>query len=281
MANIFKTTLKKDIIADISGGKREVRFPITKFWATRFADKYNLSDRTFVFKTFDSVEFSSPSNKETGGDTYSFDFDMIFVDGDEFVVVFKESIEVESCEQDINIDAIKNEDFLEKNSNLCDVDVVECDGDSDMYCINDNTCENELLNISNDDILDLLKQWIDDEKILDNFYDGDTVFATNAKQIIVLPKGKVLGFKKSLPVNNDAEIRIEFDTNEKFYFDKVLNFDSLEDEILNILNEIRKNNFVFVWKRYTGIFIDENGIYFGIKYSTRKSIGFNRKYSIQ
>ena len=38
MANIFKTTLKKDIIADIANNNiREIRFPITKFWATRLA----------------------------------------------------------------------------------------------------------------------------------------------------------------------------------------------------------------------------------------------------
>ena len=43
-----------------------------------------------------------------------------------------------------------------------------------------------------------------------------------------------------------------------------------------------KNNFVFIWKTYTGIFVDCNDrVYFGIKYSTRKSIGFNRKYNVQ
>ena len=240
MANIFKTTLKKDVIAGIANdGKREVRFPITKFWATRLTDEYNLTDRTFVFKTFDSLEFSSPSNKDNGGETYVFDFDKTFVDSDEFVV------ETEQCEEQNETETL------------------------DLFSTND--------------IFDLVTQWFEDEKILDNLYADETVFATNARQVIILPKGKVLGFKKTLPVNNDVEVRIEFDTNEKIYFDSdyILDFDIFEKEVLNVLNEIRKNNFVFVWKRYTGIFMDNNGIYFGIKYSTRKSIGFNRKYNVQ
>ena len=82
-----------------------------------------------------------------------------------------------------------------------------------------------------------------------------------------------------MPVNNDVEVRVEFDIHTKVYFDSVENF---EDEIYKTLDEIRKNNFVFVWKRYTGIFEDRDGrVYFGIKYSTRKSIGFDRKYNVQ
>lgn len=286
MANIFKTTLKKDVIADIvNGGKREVRFPITKFWATRFTDEYNLSDRTFVFKTFDSLEFSSPSNKDNSGETYVFYFDKIFIDGDEFVILFNEHVEedTESCvneqcvELDDNVDDVVTENVVDVVDEVIqnfvdDVDGSDVDGSDEFV---------EILDISNDDMFDLLTQLFDDEKIFDNFYANETVFATNARQVIVLPKGKVLGFKKTLSVNNDAEVRIEFDTNEKIYFDSILNFDLFVKEVLNVLNEIIKNNFVFVWKRHTGIFMDKNGIYFGIKYSTRKSIGFNRKYNVQ
>ena len=91
-------------------------------------------------------------------------------------------------------------------------------------------------------------------------------------------KGRILGFKrKTLPVNNDVEVRVEFDMNKKIYFDSIPDFDIFEEEIIRTLNEIKKNNFVFIWKRYTGIFMDNDGrVYFGIKYSTRKSIGFNR-----
>ena len=90
MANIFKTTLKKDIIADIANNNiREIRFPITKFWATRLADKYSLDDeKTFEFKKFDTLEFSSPSNKDTDAITYVFGFVRTYVDNDEFVVCF-------------------------------------------------------------------------------------------------------------------------------------------------------------------------------------------------
>lgn len=291
MANIFKTTLKKDVIADIANGQREVRFPITKFWATRITDEYNLDDKTFVFKTFDSLEFSSPSNKETGGETYVFDFDKTIVDGDEFVMLFKEhvDVEIESCstddvkdvELDNNVSDVKVEKNTDEVTELVE-DKVE-DKIKDLNIVSEGSSEDEVesLNISNEDVFTLLTQWFEEEKILDNFYDDNTVFATNAKQVIILPKGKILGSKKSVPLNNDVEVRIEFNTNEKIYFDSILDFDLFEDEILNTLNEIRKNNYVFVWKRYTGIFMDENGIYFGIKYSTRKSVGFNRKYSVQ
>lgn len=315
MANIFKTTLKKDVIADIANGKREVRFPITKFWASRFTTEYNLDEKVFIFKSFDSLELSSPSNKDASGGTYEFDFDKIFVDGDEFVVTFKKNVEeIENCVNDINTKDVDIDNNIkeskikpEKSDNenvIVDFDVyfaddvtennveddiielnednIENDEEIDAYFVDVYTNENkddvETLHISNEDAFTILSQWFEDGKILDNFYEDDSVFETNAKQVIILPNGKLLGFKKTLPVNNDVEIRIEFDMNKKIYFS---DFESFEDEIIKTLYEIRKNNFVFIWKRYTGIFMDSDGVYFGIKYSTRRSIGFNRKYNVQ
>ena len=140
----------------------------------------------------------------------------------------------------------------------------------------------EDLFISNYDVFALIKQWLKNEMILEDFYEDETVFATNARQVIVLPKGKPLGFKKKLPVDNDVEVRIEFDKNEKIYIDLYADIELFEEAITERLTEIRKNNFVFVWKQYTGIFMDKSDrIYFGMKYSTRSSIGFNRKYNVQ
>ena len=280
MANIFKTTLKKDIITDIvDNNKREIRFPLTKFWASRFTDEYNIDEKTFQFKTFDSLEFSSPSNKETGGVTYTFDYVGTMVDGDEFVIEFKEIEEeivetqpVEADEKNISGEISISEEILETVESIEDSDVfeeVDEDPDEDPF-------------ISNYDAFALIKQWLKNEMILEDFYEDETVFATNARQVIVLPKGKPLGFKKRLPVNNDVEVRIEFDKNEKIYFDLNPEFELFEEAITKKLAEIRKNNFVFVWKQYTGIFMDKSGrIYFGMKYSTRRSIGFNRKYNVQ
>jgi hypothetical protein len=283
MANIFKTTLKKEIIADIANNNiREIRFPITKFWATRLADKYSLDEKTFEFKKFDTLELSSPSNKDTDAITYVFGFDRTYVDGDEFVVEFYTIIDVEYSEvhitdtqdsEDDNIDVLESLDF--KQNEDCDTDLF-CEYDEE------DVEEDDILYVSNDEVLDFFNKWIDEENILEYFYEDENVFATNAIQVIVLPNGKVLGFKKSLPVNNDVEVRIEFDNNKKIYFDEFQNSDSFKEYVLNTLNEIRKNNFVFIWKRYTGIFVDSNDrVYFGIKYSTRKSIGFSRKYNVQ
>lgn len=287
MANIFKTTLKKDVIADIANnGKREVRFPITKFWATRFTEEYNLDEKTFVFKTFDSLELSSPSNKDAGGETYTFDFDKIFVDSDEFVVVFKDHIEIESCDNVNIVDSenIVTEDVTVNDTNLDTMSNIE-DNYDDSDGLNeddsDGLNEDEIQYIDNEVVFNAIKQWFDDENILDNLYESESVIATNARQIIVLPNGRILGSKKVLPVNNDVEVRVEFDMAKRVYFDATFDIEEFKNDIFTILNEIRKNNFLFVWKRNTGIFMDDNGIYFGIKYSTRKSIGFNRKYSIQ
>lgn len=281
MANIFKTTLKKDIIADIANNnKREIRFPITKFWATRFTEEYNLDEKTFVFKTFDSLELSSPSNKDAGGETYTFDFDKTFVDSDEFVVVFKDHVEIESCDnENVNIvdsENIVTEDVIDNDTNFDAISNIE-----DNYDDSDVVNEDETQYIDNDVVFNAIKQWFDDENILDDLYENESVISTNARQIIVLPNGRVLGSKKVLPVNNDVEVRVEFDMDKKVYFDATFDIEEFKDDIFTILNEIRKNNFVFIWKRNTGIFMDNNGIYFGIKYSTRKSIGFNRKYNIQ
>ena len=278
MANIFKTTLKKDVIADIvSNNTREIRFPITKFWATRFTEEYNLNEKTFVFKTFDSLELSSPSNKDAGGETYTFDFDKTFVDADEFVVVFKDHVEIESCDnENVNIvdsENIVTEDVIDNDINLDIISNIEDDSD----VLN----EDEIQYIDNEVVFNAVKEWFDDENILDDLYESESVIATNARQIIILPNGRILGLKKVLPVNNDVEIRVEFDMDKRVYFDATFDIEEFKNDIFTILNEIRKNNFVFIWKRKTGIFMDGTGIYFGIKYSTRKSIGFNRKYNIQ
>lgn len=294
MANIFKTTLKKEIIADIAdNNKREVRFPITKFWATRFTDKYNLEDKTFEFKTFDSLELSSPSNKETDGMTYMFDFVRTYVDGDEFVVEFKEN-EDEGSECCITEDLTDKLENVDETVELRDVNMVipeSVDTVSEQIVIDpidtlednkENEIKEEQIFISNDEIFALIEEWFEEEGVLDTFYKDENVFATNARQVIVLPKGGVLGFKKSLPLNNDVEVRIKFDMNNRLYFDSTPDFDTFKDEILNMLTEIKRNNFVFVWKRNTGIFMDnDDRVYFGIKYSTRKSIGLDRKYNVQ
>ena len=300
MANIFKTTLKKDIVADIANNNiREIRFPITKFWATRLADEYSLDKKTFEFKTFDTLELSSPSNKDTDAMTYVFGFIKTYVDNDEFVVEF-----CDITDEVNNVDFLQTEfiealdegsvDFIESLDDLTPNDdyYIFDDSDYDLWTNNDEIVvyneeeQNEdfenISYVSNKDVLKFLNKLFDDDKILESFYEDEDVFATNAIQIIVLPNGKVLGFKKTLPVNNDVEVRIKFDNNKKIYFDEFQNSDSFKEYVLKTLSEIRKNNFVFVWKMYTGIFIDKNDrVYFGIKYSTRKSIGFNRKYNVQ
>ena len=281
MANIFKTTLKKDVIADIANNNvREIRFPITKFWATRLADEYNLDVKEFTFKTFDSLELSSPSNKDAEGATYTFEFIRTFVDGEEFVVEFKEDGEGEcDCcpkEAEVEVENVATEVLTE----LHETPIVENDVDGSDVEFGDD--EYEIPDITNTDVFTLIKDWFDDERVLENFYEDENVFATNARQAIILPNGRVLGFKRTLPVNNDVEIRVEFDMNKRIYFDSIPDFDIFEEEVLRMLSEVKKNNFVFVWKRNTGIFMDNDGrVYFGIKYSTRKSIGFNRRYNVQ
>ena len=281
MANIFKTTLKKDIIADIANNNvREIRFPITKFWATRFADEFDLDKKEFTFKTFDSLELSSPSNKDTGAMTYMFDFERTYVDGEEFVVVFKMSDEdvVDSCpkEAEVEVENVVTEVLTE----LHEIPTVENDVDGSDVEFGDD--EYETPDITNTDVFTLIKDWFDDERVLENFYEDENVFATNARQVIILPKGRILGSKRILPVNNDVEVRVEFDMNKRIYFDSIPDFDIFEEEVLRMLSEVKKNNFVFVWRRNTGIFMDNDGrVYFGMKYSTRKSIGFNRRYNVQ
>lgn len=281
MANIFKTTLKKDVIADIANNNvREIRFPITKFWATRLADEYNLDVKEFTFKTFDSLELSSPSNKDAEGATYTFEFIRTFVDGEEFVVEFKEDGEGEcDCcpkEAEVEVENVATEVLTE----LHEIPTVENDVDGSDVEFGDD--EYETPDITNTDVFTLIKDWFDDERVLENFYEDENVFATNSRQVIILPKGRILGSKRTLPVNNDVEVRIEFDMNKRIYFDSIPDFDIFEEEVLRTLSEVKKNNFVFVWKRNTGIFMDNDGrVYFGIRYSTRKSIGFNRRYNVQ
>lgn len=292
MANIFKTTLKKDIIADIANnGKREVRFPITKFWATRFADEFNLDEKTFEFKTFDSLEFSSPSNKDTISETCVFNYVRTLVDGDEFVIEFKDC----GGQEDVVIDnnsSVFNERNLklieitkgikfeveEVNEDEDDIDGSDVDGTEDEYIYNE------------EDVFKTIQQWYDDEMILDMICDNKNVFATNAKQILILPKGRVLGINKSLPLNNDNEVRFNFDKQLKVYFptnDELDNvdvdiFDFFKNQINENITEICNSNFLFVWKKYTGIFMENDGrIYFGMKYTSKKTIGFDRRYNVQ
>ena len=282
MVNIFKTTLKKDVIADIANNNtNEIRFPITKFWATRLTDEYNLEEKVFVFKTFDSLELSSPSNKDTEGETFNLNFVRTFVDGDEFVVEFKmcdEDVEMCSNGDEYNITSFEDKVDISEET----LDETDTFGDSEVESTDNVEVEVENTLSEDSNVFTLLKEVFDDEKVMENFYDDGNVFATNARQVIVLRNGRVLGFKKTLPVNNDADVRVEFDMSKKIYFDSILDIDVFVESVLRTLDEIRENNFVFVWRRYTGIFIDNDGrVYFGVRYSTRKSIGFNRKYTVQ
>jgi hypothetical protein len=290
MANIFKTTLKKDVIADIANNNvREIRFPITKFWATRLADEYDLDGKEFTFKIFDALELSSPSNKGAEGATYTFEFIRTFVDGDEFVVEFKEDGEGDSdcCpnvpdDDEVSIEVCNTEVDSATTTEVDDItpeiapEIPEENDPEEIVAFNDNE------NISNEDMFDLIDDWFVGENVLNSLYNDECVFSTNARQVIILPKGRILGSKRILPVNNDVEIRIEFDMSKKIYFDSISDFDIFEEEVFRTISEIKKNNFVFIWKRYTGVFMDNDGrAYFGIKYSTRKSIGFNRRYNVQ
>jgi hypothetical protein len=132
MKNIFKTTLKKDIIADIANnGKREIRFPITKFWASRLTDEYNLDEKIFKFRTYDSLELSTPSNKDTMSERYGFDFVKTFVDGDEFVVEFKDSDDRnESCKntEDHSVESASTEDAVKSEETSKDEEDVKLYG---------------------------------------------------------------------------------------------------------------------------------------------------------
>jgi hypothetical protein len=291
MANIFKTTLKKDVIADIANNNvREIRFPITKFWATRLADEYDLDGKEFTFKIFDALELSSPSNKGAEGATYTFEFIRTFVDGEEFVVEFKDDDEGENdcCpnvpnDEEVSVEVCNTEDDSATTTEVDDIvpeiapELPEKDDTAEeIVAFDDN------VNVSNEDMFDLINDWFEDENVLNSLYDDECVFSTNARQVIILPKGRILGSKRILPVNNDVEIRIEFDMSKKIYFDSISDFDIFEEEVFRTISEIKKNNFVFIWKRYTCIFMDNDGrAYFGIKYSTRKSIGFNRRYNVQ
>ena len=285
MANIFKTTLKKDVIADIENNNiREIRFPITKFWASRLTNTYNLDVRIFEFKEFDSLELSSPSNKDTISETYIFDFVRTFVDDDEFVVEFKD-IDGGDDEISNDVNLSINEHRPELNDIITqeytDPDAVVDMGDSEIEDIEEEY-------ISNEDIFDTIKDWFDDENIFEPIFESNSVFAINGRQIIIRPKGRVLGFKKTLPLNNDNDVRVEFDKQIKIYFDTNSEFDNLDifenfkNQILENFTEILKNNFLFVWKRYTGIFMEDDGrIYFGMRYATRRVVGFDRKYNVQ
>ena len=167
MANIFKTTLKKDIIADIANNNiREVRFPITKFWATRLADEYDFDNKTFEFKTFDTLELSSPSNKDTDAITYVFGFDRTYVDGDEFVVKFYTLIDVENSKnhmidtqdsEDDNIDVLESFDFKQNEDSDSDLfyDYTEYDYDEEeLEEDEEDVEEDDILYVSIDEILD-------------------------------------------------------------------------------------------------------------------------------
>ena len=67
---------------------------------------------------------------------------------------------------------------------------------------------------------------------------------------------RVLGSNKTLPVNNDVEVRIEFDMSHKIYFDST-DFDLyiFEDLIFDFLSKIKKNNFVFCLEKIYRYFL--------------------------
>ena len=124
--------------------------------------------------------------------TYVFDFDKIYVDGEEFVVVFKSSDEdVRDCCPTEDIHTVElDTDTSKVVTELYETPTVEVKEIEENIIADSDVDETEY--ITNEDVFELIKQWFEDERVLENFYESESVFATNARQVIVLPQGRTL-----------------------------------------------------------------------------------------
>lgn len=255
--------LKKDIFEALQN-KTSNEIPIKKndWWKKRLIDP-----DTGRFKWFDVVVASCGSS-----DKCRYEIDHIESRDDEFViiVVLDNPVNNEIPNDDqVDLDEIDGKENVETKGDIVEPESIEPEivtPEKIQPVILNNSRKNEKADIR-ERIL----------RVFNDFCKIPDVYVVNLPHVIIRNSGIIMGCNRRLLADRDSDVRIDF---KRIEITQTIDMSDEEYlyEIVNYLEELLKNSYVFVNKKYSGFATSDFGeLIFKLAVVSKKKYLFIRK----
>ena len=260
--------LKKDVFEALQN-KESNEIPIKKndWWKKRLMDT-----DTGRFKWFDVVIASCGSS-----DKYTYEIDHIEDQGDQYVifVVLDKPVEDELQDEDqgdSDVEDIDGEVNVEIKGDIIEPETVEPE------TVEPEVIEPVVVNkeepVQEDEKKDVKVAILE---VFNKFCKMPDVYVVNLPHVVIRNSGMIVGCNRRLLADRDSDVRIDFKRIEITQTTGVSDEEYLY-EIVNYLEELLKNSYVFVNKKYSGFATSDFGeLIFKMAVVPKKKYLFIRK----
>ena len=277
MANILNIALKKDVFEKlISGETNEIPIKKNDWWKKRLMDL-----DTGVYKKFDIASVTCGST-----DKFTYEIEKIELRGTKFIITVtlpKDNI-VEPDDSDFiwddNPEDRANDEYIEEVIERQQINpevlepvkinpvVINEDGSATQkshYILTEEqkraivekyTKQIQDAEVQQEEVLDVKERVM---KLIDSFCEQKDVFVVNMSNVIIRFNGQIIGYHggRRLIADRDSDVRIDFKNYELIkYFD--MSDDVFILEVQAFLNQLLKNNYVFINKRFCEFYTTTN-----------------------
>ena len=277
MANILNIALKKDAFEKlISGETNEIPIKKNDWWKKRLIDL-----DTGVYKKFDIASVTCGST-----DKFTYEIEKIELRGNKFIVTVtlpKDNI-VEPDDSDFILDDNPedraNDEYIEEVIERQQINpeiiepvkvnpvVINDDGSATQkshYILSEEqkraivekyTKQIQDTEVQQEEVLDVKERVM---KLIDSFCEQRDVFVVNMSNVTIRFNGQIIGYHggRRLIADRDSDVRIDFKNYELIkYFD--MSDDDFILEVQAFLNQLLKNNYVFINKRLCEFYTTTN-----------------------
>ena len=277
MANILNIALKKDAFEKlISGETNEIPIKKNDWWKKRLIDL-----DTGVYKKFDIASVTCGST-----DKFTYEIEKIELRGNKFIVTVtlpKDNI-VEPDDSDFILDDNPedraNDEYIEEviERQQINPEIIEPVKVNPVVINDDGSATQKSHYILSEEqkraiVEKYIKQFQDAEvqqeevsdvkervmKLIDSFCEQKDVFVVNMSNVTIRFNGQIIGYHggRRLIADRDSDVRIDFKNYELIkYFD--MSDDDFILEVQAFLNQLLKNNYVFINKRFCEFYTTTN-----------------------
>ena len=277
MANILNIALKKDVFEKlISGETNEIPIKKNDWWKKRLIDL-----DTGVYKKFDIASVTCGST-----DKFTYEIEKIELRGNKFIITVtlpKDNI-VEPDDSDFiwddNPEDRANDEYIEEVIERQQINpevlepvkinpvVINDDGSATQkshYILSEEqkraiiekyTKRIQDAEVQQEEVLDVKERVM---KLIDSFCEQKDVFVVNMSNVTIRFNGQIIGYHggRRLIADRDSDVRIDFKNYELIkYFD--MSDDDFILEVQAFLNQLLKNNYVFINKRFCEFYTTTN-----------------------
>ena len=264
--------LKKEVFEALQN-KESNEIPIKKndWWKKRLMDT-----DTGRFKWFDEVIASCGSS-----DKYRYEIDHIEDQGDQYVifVVLDKPVEDEpqnedQGDSDSDVEYIDGEVNVEIKGDIIEPETVEPETVEPEVIEPEVVNKEEPVQEPEDEKKDIKLAIL---KVFDKFCKMPDVYVVNLPHVVIRNSGMIVGCNRRLLADRDSDVRIDF---KRIEITQTLGVSDEEylNEIVNYLEELLKNSYVFVNKKYSGFATSDFGeLIFKLAVVPKKKYLFIRK----